>query len=220
MSQTRFTGPVKSDNGFIFDTATGGTVQNPGDMVWSTKDGTIDVGLPGGVTMQLGQEMYYLARNQTGSTIPNGSVVQFAGAIGNSGRLKIELALAASGAPPVYVMGVATQDIPTGTDGYVIAFGMVHDIDTKGGAENWVDGQLLYLSGSNAGAMTKTRPLAPTPSILIAAVTNAATKGNIFVRPYFGETLSQLHDVRVSNPQNGDVLKYNSAGGYWYNSTP
>lgn len=44
--------------------------------------------------------------------------------------------------------------------------------------------------------------------------------GNVFVRPTFGENLSQLHDVRITNPQNGDVLKYNATGGYWYNAAP
>lgn len=220
MSQTRFSGPVKSDNGFIFGMEANGTSLEPGKMAWSTQDGTVDVGLPNGVTMQLGQEMYYLARNSTGSTIPNGTVVQFAGALGNSGRLLMQKALANAAVPPVYVMGVTTQDVPTGTDGYVTAFGAVREIDTRGGAENWVDGDLLYLSGTTAGAMTKTPPLSPVPAILIAAVTNAATKGNIFVRPTFGENLRELHDVRISNPQNGEVLKYNGAGGYWYNAAP
>lgn len=220
MSQTRFSGPVKSDNGFIFGLDANGTNLDPGVMAWSSQDGTIDVGLPNGVTMQVGQEMYFLARNNTGSTIPNGTVVQFAGAIGNSGRLLMQPALAAVATPSVYVMGLASQDIPTGTDGYVTAFGLVRQFDTRGGAENWQDGDILYVSGSVAGKMTKTRPLAPIPAIVIAAVTNAAPNGNVFVRPTFGETLAQLHDVRISNPQNGQVLKYNSSGGYWYNTAP
>ena len=110
--------------------------------------------------------------------------------------------------------------MPNGTDRYVTAFGLVREIDTRGGAENWQDGDILYVSGSIAGAMTKVAPVAPTPAIIIAAVTNAATNGNIFVRPTFGESLSELHDVRISNPQDGQVLKYNGAGGYWYNATP
>ncbi len=220
MAQTRFSGPVKSDNGFIFGTEANGTTLDPGKMAWSTQDGTIDVGLPNSVTMQIGQEMYYLARNNTGSTILNGTVVQFAGALGNSGRLVIEKALAVAGTPAIYVMGVATHDIPTGTDGYITAFGLVRSIDTRGGAENWQDGDILYVSGSVAGAMTKVPPTAPVPKIVIAAVTNAAAQGNIFVRPSFGETLSQLHDVRITNPQDGQVLKYNGTGGYWYNAAP
>lgn len=220
MAQTRFSGPVKSDNGFIFGLEANGTNLDSGKMAWSTQDGTIDVGLLNGVTMQIGQEMYYLARNNTGSTIPNGTVVQFSGAVGNSGRLTMQPALASSNTPPIYVMGITTQNIPNGEDGYVTEFGLIRQIDTRGGAENWQDGDILYVSGSIAGKMTKIPPLAPIPAIVIAAVTNAATNGNVFVRPTFGEKLSQLHDVRISNPQNGQVLKYNATGGYWYNAAP
>lgn len=220
MSQTRFSGPVKSDNGFIFGLEANGTSLDPGKMAWSTQDGTIDVGLLNGVTMQIGQEMYYLARNNTGSTIPNGTVVQFSGALGNSGRLTMTPALASSVVPPIYVMGLATHDILNGEDGYVTAFGLVREIDTRGGSENWSDGDILYVSGSVAGKMTNVAPLSPTPAIVIAAVTNAATKGNVFVRSTFGENLRELHDVRITNPQDGQVLKYNGAGGYWYNAAP
>lgn len=219
MGQTRFTGPVKSDAGFRFDTA---SVETPaeGDIVWNAEDGTIDVGLPGGVTMQTGQEMYFRVRNQSGSLIPDGTVVQFAGSLGNSGRLLIQRALASVATPAAYVMGVTTMDIPNGEDGFVTAFGAVRQIDTRGGAEDWNDGDILYVSGATAGAMTKVPPIAPIPAIMVAAVINAATNGSIFVRPSFGYDLAELHDVRISNPQNGDVLKYNSTGGYWYNTQP
>ena len=220
MSQTRFSGPVKSDNGFIFGLEANGTSLEPGKMAWSTQDGTVDVGLPNDVTLQLGQEMYYRARNQTGSSIPNGTVVQFAGSIGNSGRLKMAPALAAPNTPPIYVMGVTTQDVSNGTDGYVTAFGAVREIDTRGGAENWQDGDILYVSGATAGKMTKVPPTTPVPKIVIAAVTNAAAKGNIFVRPTFGENLSAMHDVRLTNLQDGQILKYDGTNGYWYNAAP
>lgn len=219
MAQTRFSGPVKSDAGFRFDTSAT-SVPAVGELVWNADDGTIDVGLPNGVTMQVGQESFFLARNQTGSTIPNGTVVMFAGAIGNSGRLLMEPAIASAIVPPVYVMGVTTHDVLNGSNGYVTEFGLVRQIDTRGGAENWQDGDILYVDGTTPGKLTNVEPVSPTPSIIVAAVTNAATNGNIFVRPTFGETLAQLHDVRITSPQNGDILKYNATGGYWYNTQP
>lgn len=219
MAQTRFSGPVKSDAGFRFDLISD-VVPAEGDLVWNANDGTLDVGMPNGVTMQIGQEMFYLARNQTGSTIPNGTVVMFAGALGNSGRMLMQPAIASSIVPPVYVMGVTTHDVANGANGYVTEFGLVRKIDTRGGAENWQDGDILYVSNTVAGAMTKVPPVSPDPSIIVAAVVNAATNGSIFVRPTFGEKLSELHDVRITNPQNNDILKYNATGGYWYNSQP
>lgn len=217
MSQTRFTGPVKSDAGFRFDTGATST-PDVGDVTWNATDGTIDVGLPNGVTMQVGQEMFFLARNNTGSTILNGTVVMFAGALGNSGRLLMQKAVASAIIPPIYVMGVVAHDTPNGSNGYVTEFGLVRSIDTRGGAENWQDGDILYVSGTTAGKLTNVTPAAPIPAISVAAVTNAAPNGNIFVRPTFPSALSQLSDVMVTNPQNGDTLKYNASGGYWYNT--
>ncbi len=79
MAQTRFSGSVKSDNGFIF-----GTTPEVGplalrQMAWSAQDGTFDVGLEYGVSMQVGQETYARVQNSTGSLIPKGTVVGFAG---------------------------------------------------------------------------------------------------------------------------------------------
>ena len=219
MAQTRFSGPVKSDAGFRFDLNSDVTPAE-GDLVWDTNDGTIEVGLPFGVTMQVGQELYFLVRNQTGATIPDGTVVMFAGALGNSGRLLMEPAIASAVIPPIYVMGVATHDVPNGANGYVTEFGLVRGIDTRGGAENWQDGDILYVSNTVPGALTKIPPVSPAPAIVVAAVVNAAPNGNIFVRPVFGEKLSELHDVQITNPQNNDILKYNAAGGYWYNTQP
>lgn len=217
MAQTRFTGPVKSDAGFRFDTDAA-TTPEVGDIVWNATDGTIDVGLPNGVTMQVGQEMFFLARNQTGSTIPNGTVVMFAGALGNSGRLLMQPAIASSVIPPIYVMGVVTHDTPNGSNGYVTEFGLVREMDTRGGAEDWQDGDILYVSNVTAGKMTNVAPTAPAPQISVAAVTNASPNGNIFVRPTFPSAISHLSDVRLTSLQNGDTLRYNASGGYWYNT--
>ena len=42
----------------------------------------------------------------------------------------------------------------------------------------------------------------------------------IFVKPQNGYELEELHNVLITNPQNGQVLKYNSTLGLWVNSNP
>ncbi len=233
MARTTFSGPVKSNNGFegdldattvlthgvVFDTTTPNAVTT-GGVSWNTQDGTLDVGLNSSVTLQVGLETLYVVRNQTGSTITDGTVVRFAGALGNSGKLLATPAIASELIAPEYLMGVATQDILNGESGYVTAFGIVRGINTTGGAENWQDGDLLYVSSTTAGVLTKTPPTSPKPKLLVAAVVNAATNGMLFVRPLFGDSLANLHDVNITNPQEGDVLKYNSTSKIWYNTQP
>jgi hypothetical protein len=236
MARTRFSGPVASDNGFEGDVVgdlTGDVIasriqldiSSPGSdgvgvITWNPVDQTINVGLDTDVTMQVGQEQYFLSKNQSGSDIPNGTIVQADGAVGNSGRIKIVPAQASTLVPPIYVMGVTTENIVDGSDGFVTEFGLVRGLDTRGGAENWEDGDILYVSGTTPGAFTKIPPTAPVPSIVVAMVLKASNNGSIFVRPTFGETLDQLHNVTISTPQNGDVLKYNSSTGVWYNAAP
>lgn len=224
MARTTFSGPVRSLTGFTgtyltFDTAT--VYENgQGTIAWDPEAGTLYVDLGDGVKLQVGQELFFTARNNTGSDINKGEALQFSGALGNSGRITVQLAQAAAATPPEYFVGIAAQDILDGTDGLVTYFGKLRGIDTRGGGENWQDGDILYLSGSSAGALTKTPPTAPTPDILVAAVVNAATNGILLIRPTFPTSLAQLTDVNITNPQNGDILTYNSSLGVWENSAP
>jgi hypothetical protein len=219
MAQTRFQGPVKSDHGFRFGLQSNGGLQ-VGDMAWNTNDGTIDVQLTPNVTMQVGKEIFYRIKNQSGSDIADGDAVEFAGALGNSGVLLGTKAQAAANKPPAYFMGVATENIPDGAFGLVTHFGLVRGIDTRGGAENWADGDLLYLSGTTAGKLTNVPPTAPVPKILVSAVVFRSPNGSMFVRPTIGENLSALHDVQITNPQAGDVLKYDAVNQRWFNTQP
>lgn len=189
----------------------------PGMLAWNSDESTLDVGLDNDVILQTGQEMVYNVKNQTGSTIPDGKVVQFAGTLGASGRLLIGLARADTTSEAKYVMGIATADIANGEDGFVTAFGKVRGIDTDGSAcgETWADGDILYLSASTAGCLTNVEPTAPALKIPIAAVVNAANNGTLFVRPTFFPSLKDVHDVNISGATDGQVLAYNSTSGVW-----
>ena len=219
MARTTFSGPVKSNGGFLLDTdATGTDVE--GAIQWNSEKRTVELGLGNSVRLELGQELFFLARNNTASGMSKGDAVQFSGSLGNSGRITIELAQADAATPPEYFVGICAEDIPKDTDGYVTFFGKIRGIDTRGGGENWQDGDILYLSGATPGALTKTAPSAPSPDILVAAVVNAAPNGILLVRPSFPTSLSDVTDVLITNPQDGDVLVYSASSGLWVNQQP
>ena len=224
MSRTTFSGPVRSNNGFLsnhvtFDTDA--TYENgKGTLTWNMDADTLQLDLGNDVELELGHELYFLIRNKTGSQIDVGTPLQFSGALGNSGRITAEPALASPSTPPEYVIGLAAEDIADDADGRVTFFGKIRGVDTRGGAEDWQDGDLLYVSGSSAGTLTKIKPSSPTPDILVAAVVNAATKGIVLVRPTYPFTIGELTDVLITNPQDGDVLTYNAAQSLWINQAP
>ena len=164
-------------------------------VVWNASDDTLNLHHSGGVVQQVGQETYIYGRNNTGSTITNGSTIGFAGVNGQN-RIEFLDYIADGTYRSEYFLGVATQDILNGELGFVTTFGNVRGIDTTGSAEgeSWALGDELYASPTTAGAFTKVKPTAPNISIPVAiVVVVSATEGEIFVNPiveqqkYYGQ---------------------------------
>lgn len=146
---------------------------------WNSVDETLNLGMAYGVTQQIGQETYARVRNSTGSTIPNGSVVGFAGA--DTDALEVAPYLADGSSPTLYILGIMTHELPdSGEKGYCTTWGFVRDVNTSA----FTQGDILYASPSVAGGLTKTKPTAPDNVVPIAAVIKVGTTdGVIFVRP-------------------------------------
>lgn len=180
MAQTRFSGPVKSDNGFIFGTTPEAAAIRVGEAVWSAIDGTLNLGLDYGVTMQIGQETYARVENNTGNLIPNGAVVGFSG-VGANNTLSVAPYLANGSTPTLYILGVMTHDLPdSGQLGYCTVWGHVGGINTSA----FNVGDVLYASPSSAGGFTNPKPTAPNAVVPVAAVLKKGViDGEIFVRP-------------------------------------
>ena len=153
-------------------------------LSWNTTDQTVNLGMEYGVIQQIGQEIYARVGNTTGVTIPNGTVVGFAGATANA--LLVAPYLADGSQPTLYILGVMTHDLPdSGEKGYCTTWGFVRDLDTSAFAV----GDLLYASPTVAGELTNVKPTAPDNVIPLAScVTSNATTGVIFVRP----TITQM----------------------------
>jgi hypothetical protein len=91
-------------------------------------------------------------------------------------------------------------------------------VNTTGGAEAWVDGQILYYNPAVTGGLTKNVPTAPNPKVIVASVVNAATNGILFIRPTFGSALGSTDsNVEISGLANGDLLQYDSVQARWEN---
>lgn len=161
-----------------------------GSMSWNSADQTIDIGMDYGVVQQVGEEVYARVQNNTGVTIPNGTVVGFTGAVPDS-ALSVAPYLADSSSNTLYILGVMTHDLPdTGQKGYCTAWGFVRGLNTSA----YTLGDVLYASPTVAGGFTNVRPTAPNAVVPVAAVLKVGTTdGIIFVRPtieqqrYYGE---------------------------------
>ena len=192
-------------------------------MRWNDQDGTADLGLKGGnVTLQVGQEQVTRVVNKTGVNLleANYQAVRVDGAQGN--RLKVALAQANNDANSADTLGLVTETINDNQEGFVTVSGLVRNINTTGSiqTETWLDGDVLYLSGTVAGQITNVKPTAPIHTVIMGYVVRAhATQGQIYVKVDNGYELDELHNVAIVTPLNDQVLQYETATSLWKNKT-
>ena len=146
-------------------------IASVGQITWNPNERTADIGLDNNVVLQVGQETVALVRNGTASSIVDGTVVMLTGSVGNSGRLVV--APYDGVADASLILGITTEPIAAGANGFVTSYGKIRGIDTS----MWSDGDVLYVNGSGL-ATTPTNTL----SMKIAAVVHAHTNGTLMVR--------------------------------------
>jgi hypothetical protein len=192
-----------------------GGVGTQGEMTWNTDEETIQLVMDG-VTQHIGQDTYIHARNNTASTILKGTPVRATGTLGASGRITIAPMIANGSVESRFYIGIAAEDITAGTDGQVMSFGKIRQINLT----NYNDGDVLWLNPTIAGGLTSSIPTAPNLKIATAFVIHAASNGTLFVRAEQGTDLHNDQRVQVSGLTDGDVLTWSNANQRWQNEVP
>ncbi len=206
-------------NNIQFDT-TAEVVVVEGQLAWNDADGTLDLGMSGGdVTLQIGQEMFTKVHNQTGATIPNGSVVYFSGRSGF--RPLISLAKADAHSTSC-VAGVATQDISSPSDGFITTMGYVRGIKTNYTGTGiwgttWEEGDRLYVSKTDAGVLTNIEPAVPHHSDIVGTVGIIhGNVGSILITIQKHQSLEEMADVDGTPlTASGQLLVWDNEKGYF-----
>lgn len=200
-------------------------------LVWNDTDGTLDLGLKGGnVTLQIGQESVIQVVNKTGANLLESEYkavrirrVDEGGAHGQ--RLAIVLAQADNDANSVDTLGLVTENINVNQEGFITNTGLVRNINTTGASqgESWVDGDVLYLSPTTPGAITKVKPQGPQHTVILGYVVYAhSNNGKIFVKVDNGYEIDELHNVKITTGSltAGQLLvrSGSNATGVWINT--
>jgi len=183
-------------------------VAAPGELAWNSEEGTLDLGLDGEVTLQVGQEQLAFVRNLSGTTITNGTVVRVTGASGN--KITIDLASNVSEGDSSSTFAVSTQVIGNNSSGYVTFTGLVRDLNTSA----FTEGAPIWLGVS--GQFTQTEPVSPNHLVHVGWVVRShATEGSIYVKINNGWELEELHNVNITSVATNNMLRWN--GTVWVN---
>jgi hypothetical protein len=158
-----------------FDTVTI-SAAGEGQLVWNNTDGTLDLGLQGGLINRLGQQLVIKARNTSGSLIAKGSVVKVVGVAG--GFIGINLAQADNDTNSETAFGIVAEDIADTSNGFVAINGIIHGLNTNA----FTEGDILYLSPTVAGEITNVKPASPNYIVVVGYVAKkSATDGHILL---------------------------------------
>jgi len=187
-----------------------------GEFSWDDGNGTAQLGMKGGNTiLQVGQETLARVYNDSGVALTDGQIVYISGAQGN--RVAVKLAKADSEATSAGTLGMVTEPIAVGAEGFITVVGTVNKLNTSA----LTAGNLIYLSATTAGAYTTTAPAAPNHRVTIGYVERVhATAGSIYVKVDNGYEIGELHDVVITTPSAGEVLLYNATSAIWENKAP
>lgn len=196
-----------------------------GKMYWNDTQGTINFGLKGGQTsIKSGVDLVVRVVNKVtpNTTLTKAAyqAVRVSGAQGQ--RLAIELAQANNDNNSADTIGLVCETIAPNQEGFIMTMGQLEGLNTTGSlqGETWNDGDVLYLSPTNAGRLTNIKPTGATGHIVVMGYVEYAhiNNGKIYVKIMNGWELDELHNVNISGASSGQVLRYD--GTNWVNSNP
>jgi len=206
-----------------FDTTVGDVDQVAGQLNWNSEAGTIDLGLTDDLTIHLGQSVLFRVKNSTGSTITKGEAVYASGVLGGGQIIQVAPFVADESIDEVRFIGLMTDDLANGEDGFVNHFGHIKNVDLRTSntvlnpnGETWNIGDILFVDDSSAGGLTKVQPK---DDIYVAFVLADGQNGELFVRITDPGHINQLHDVDTSGVADNNFLVWNSGNEVWEPST-
>ena len=180
-----------------------------GRIYWDIPEGTFTVGLKTNVNGQLFKEMFIYARNNSGQTITNGSLVYISGALGS--KATVELASSTNYNTASKTLAMATEDVLNNEDGIFTTEGEVHDLPTS----EFLDGAELYLSEVR-GRFTTNMPTGTNAKVCIGVVTRSHNnQGVVYVKIRPHSSVQDLSGVNIGTPSANDGLVWN--GTVWTN---
>jgi hypothetical protein len=186
-----------------FSTSTPPTSLSVGQLAWNNTYNTLDVKVDDNVTLQLGQELLILVRNSETTPILNGQVVYAYGSA--QGYILVKRALAAkvntgTEENPIIVdlsknvLGIATEDIPAGAEGFISQRGLVGSLNDSIIPTILNPGDKVFLSPTVYGGLTKERPVPPYSVIEIGYIVDIPTSPNL----NNGKIFAAIHELPLA----------------------
>lgn len=149
--------------------------------------------------------------NDAGSILQRGEVVMLKGS--NGDVASVIRANNKYDSTSALTIGIVKDNIAVNDTGWIVTQGQINKMKTQA----FNEGDALYLD-SIPGKLTNVKPIAPFHGVFVGIVERANNgNGLIYTKPQNGYELTEIHDVRIVNPINNQVLVYSDTQDIWKN---
>ncbi len=164
-------------------------------------------------TASIANDLIVVGKNNNPSTLTRGTIVRIVGANGDNPLF--DTASWIDDNNSANTLGMLSEDVASNGFANVVVQGKVIGINTNG----MTPGALLFLSSS--GQYTTSSVPAPYHEVRLGQVLrDNVNNGSAYITIDNGYELTELHDVDITNPVDGDLLVYRSGSyGIWQNET-
>jgi len=160
--------------------------------------------------IEFGQQMVIRVKNNNQNQINIGTVVYLNG---SDTFPTLDVADYTSYLTSEGTLGFVAHNMSGNTEGYVITKGIFRGVDLS----NFSNGDELYLY--SGGTFTNVRPIAPLPEVYLGTVVKSGIDGIIDVNIELGFEIEELHNVKIDNLNDGDVLTWDNTNSVWVNKS-
>jgi hypothetical protein len=198
------------------------------DASWSDVDGIVPTGgATGQILVKLTEDDYdatwidnfaqsveLYVKNLTGAKLGFGRAVYVSGSDGSTPL--VSLSDADTEADSGKTIGLLKDSILDGDYGYVVTEGVIKDVNTSGSTL----GQSVWLSSTPGQYVFGSPPAKPAYPVFLGFVIRVDNNyGQIYVKVQNGYELEDLYNVEISEPENNQILAYDSTTSSWKNVT-
>ena len=215
-SNLQISGSINNVDYIDFNTGSATPTWKSGRVFWDNVDGALSVyNAEADITLQVGQENWTRVRNNTGTTVTNGTVVRITGSQGDAPTIERAQSIPKSGSINVdtQILGVATHNIEDSSFGYVTTQGLVRGLNTNA----FNDGETLFVGTGSAGVLQNIAPPAPYEIIPIGVCVKAGpgSSGIIYVAVQQPLDFSDLSSAEKTGTYSyGDLWTYVPSGSF------
>lgn len=165
------------------------------------------------ISAQIAETLYANIHNADSVTLNRGDVVYSFGATGDT--MSVKRASNSSEATSSKTLGFVNETIAPGARGTATVAGRM---DKLAFGTPFADGDQLWLDAT-LGQYTRVKPIAPNHSVYLGVVERANLgNGLAYIKVQNGYELNEIHDVLITTPLSGQIIRRNGANTLWENT--